>query len=339
MPSPSDLEVLPVIPTLAHTDPDDDADVPTTTLADGRDWAQDLVVSEIASFQAQALICAFEIGKRLLWAKRELGHGRFEGWAEESLAMSGKTRRRFCQYALFFLRHPKLYGQLEGAPVKKILLLTSLPDGDIEAMSEGVSTAGVSMSDVATLPYVELKKRLEKQDREVVRLAAEVEAKTEKVNEYSGRIADLTAPKKPAGDDSLRRDLQTVVDGLRMAYLRFHVVVDRLTELRRDDLESAATGGGAAQLSPELALDLVLAVEGAEAMGVHAKEKYRLLVGEAQADADYVQAVARARGLPANVTVIDATVLPFAGDDESPTPINQGRMAPRPTGFRPDRKK
>jgi hypothetical protein len=326
-----DTEILPPA-TLAGTDPDDDDDIPEESLSDGRDWSQNLVVTEINQFQAQALVCAFEIGKRLLWTKRARGHGTFEEWADKHLSISRCARARFCQYAVFFIRHPKLFHQLQGTAVKRVLLLTALPEEDLRALSDGFAISGISVADVANLPYVELKKMLDRRERDLQDVRADNEAKTEKLNDFAGRIADLTAPRRPVGDETRRRDLQTAMEELRVAFLRLHNVVDGLAALRRDDLENEANGEPSRHLSTETAMELVVAVEGAEVLGVHLREKYRHIVGEAVADADYVEALRRAQQLPEHVQPMEATVLPFVSD-EVPRG-NGGRMPPRPQGPR-----
>ena len=54
-------------------------------LSDGRIWDDHLVATEIYSYFQQGVRCAYEIGRRLLWAKAVLPHGAFSAWGQEHL--------------------------------------------------------------------------------------------------------------------------------------------------------------------------------------------------------------------------------------------------------------
>lgn len=317
-------DILP--PSLANTDPDDDAGIPTEALSRGREWSEALVLSEIRSYIAQSVLCAYEAGRRLLWARRELGP-RFEAWAEESVPASRMTRWRMMQLGAFFTRHPKLLGQLEGTSVKKVLLLASLPEEDVRAMADGVAVSGVTLADVATVPYATLKKQVDTATAAKTKAEERLVGLEKKTSEYADRIATLTGPVRPPEEAERRRELGRVEAELRLAFAQFHQVVDHLAVLHRDDLEAEAVGSRDRHLSAELTQDLLLAVEGAEVLGAHAKQKYRKLVGEMTADAEYADIVARVNGLPGDHGPLGATVLPFV-DDGPPTSPSR-RSGPR----------
>lgn len=129
--------------------------------SDGRIWNERLVLTEIHAYTETIVQSAYEIGRRLIWAKEVMGHGMFVEWCEKSLPFGGRTARNYMQVASFLLDHPALLQPLNKAGLKKTLLLTTLPPGTLEELVGDGQVAEISLEGIADIPYIELKKQVD----------------------------------------------------------------------------------------------------------------------------------------------------------------------------------
>jgi hypothetical protein len=324
-------DVLPATPSFLST-PDDDYEIADESLSDGRDWDSSTILRELQHHLAQGLIHTYEVGRRLLWTKRQLGHGAFQVWCEENLDIGRFTRQRCMQVAVFFCRHPGLLRQLGSTSVKKVLALQSLPQADLEALEAGGTLAGgLSAVEAAQLPYVELKKIVEDLRGERDKLIADNQRLQSDLSEEKIRVADATNPKKLAAENTdgkrLER-LEKAYQEYRDAQLRLTLLQDELAQLIVDDREAMAQGSDKRVASPQLHQAVALVFPSMEHLGRHSHERWRTLVGEAVADAEYVEALRAANALGAPYSPDLVTALP-GFDDSTVVSIGSGDRRPK----------
>lgn len=323
-------DVVPTTTSFLAT-PDDDYEIVDERLSDGRDWDSSTILRELQHHLAQGLIHTYEVGRRLLWTKRQLGHGAFQEWCEEHLDLAASARRRCMQVAVFFCRHPGLLRQLQDTSVKKILALQSLPKADLEALEAGGTLAGgLSAVEAAQLPYVELKKLVDGLCEERDRLISDNQRLQVDLSEEKIRVADATNPKKLAADNSDGKRLERAEKAYqeyRQALLRLDLLAEELAPLIADDREAIARGDSRRVASPELhqATSMIFASVGT--LGRHSHERWRQLVGEAAAGAEYAEALHEANGLGAPYAPELRTVLPSFDEGEV---VSIGSGSPRP---------
>ena len=155
--------------------------------SDGRIWSEATVVREIHLHTETIIHSAYEIGRRLIWTREVLGHGAFGPWCAKTLPMfSVRTLQNYMAVAEFLTRHPKLTEPLAKAGLKKALLLTQVPEEQLDEMLQNGHMAEVPVDQLGELSYVELKQRLrstEKDLKEVSEKAAKAEGKAEEVTQ------------------------------------------------------------------------------------------------------------------------------------------------------------
>ncbi len=153
--------------------------------SDGRIWEEHVVLAEIICHTETIIHSAYEIGRRLIWTKEVVGHGRFGDWCSDHLPFSERTIRDYMRVADFLAKHPALLKPLGRAGLKKTLLLTSLPQEVLEEMVGDGHMAEVPVEMLGDVPYVELKKTVEQ-------LKKALEKQTEVANKAENKVADLT---------------------------------------------------------------------------------------------------------------------------------------------------
>lgn len=182
---PHETEVLDPIDTALRLEP----------YSDGRIWESATVLTEILAHTESMLRSSYEVGRRLLWTKEILGHGAFMTWCEANLPFSIRTVQNYMRIARFFVDHPGALRQLAKAGVKKTLLLTTLPSADIDDLLAGGQIADADIEDLADVPYLELKKAVEK-------LRKEKDALEEKTASLEG---DLERTRSVIADQAIER--------------------------------------------------------------------------------------------------------------------------------------
>lgn len=131
--------------------------------SDGRIWNEELVVREIHHYEETIIVSAYELGRRLIWTKKHLGHGRFEDFCAKRLPQYSKpTLWRYMQVAEFLVQHPALMKPAAAAGLKKTLLLTTLSPDQVERVIGDGLVGEAPIEGLDKIPYVELKKEVEK---------------------------------------------------------------------------------------------------------------------------------------------------------------------------------
>ncbi len=144
--------------------------------SDGRPWDSELVLREILHYGEQAVVSAYEIGRRLVWTKLTLDNRHFEAWCSKNLPFSQRTVQNYMRVAEWLRTRPSLLEPLARAGLKKALLLTSLPEDDAQALAEEglIPSADLDLAEVEHLPYLELQKRLQREKRQAVKRDSEL---------------------------------------------------------------------------------------------------------------------------------------------------------------------
>lgn len=163
-----------------------------TRLSDGRTWHRASVIAEVQAYMQTMLLSAYEIGRRLLWAKAELEYGEFGPFLEEC-RFSRRQAYKYMQIAQFFLSHPHYLQPAADSTLRNILLLSTVRNEDLEQL---YSDSLVPSDDpdapetktVFDLSYTELKSRIAKLEAEVHSLEEECDDLTTELAKTDERI-------------------------------------------------------------------------------------------------------------------------------------------------------
>lgn len=194
--------------------------------SDGRAWNHDLVVREIALHAEQIVISGYEIGRRLVWTKEELGHGRFEAWLVESMPFTMRTAQRYMQIAEYLVDNPKLLEPMARAGLKKALLLTTLAPDQVEALlgdQGGMPEAEIEGID--KVPYHELRKEVEKLRVERDMDRGTLKQKDEQLLRAKAEIADLTGLARRPEEVALLEKVATIRKSVEESFMLLDVLV------------------------------------------------------------------------------------------------------------------
>ncbi len=163
--------------------------------SDGRDWDEKLVLTEIYFHVERMMTSVYEVGRRLVWAKKVLGHGRFEEWCDKHVPFSKRKTRQYMQVAAWLVPHQKMLKPAARLGVKKLVELTRLPPELETELAETGELGGVSVDEMADMTYTELKRHLdaersvrEKAEDEVSRLERQVAKKDEELTELRAQV-------------------------------------------------------------------------------------------------------------------------------------------------------
>lgn len=174
-------------------------------LGDGLPWDSDRVVREILAEQEQMVLSAARIGKRLALAKLQLGAGGFEEWVSTKLHFSRATAYRYIRVHAFFDAHPRLLKPMAGAGIKRTLLLTTLPEEELEMLAEEGQLGEVELDQLPETPYVELLKQVNELKKEKTDDQDEIATLSNKLDKANARIADLSGALSKDETDLIER--------------------------------------------------------------------------------------------------------------------------------------
>jgi hypothetical protein len=276
-------------------------------LFEGRAWHPDLVAEELVNLFSEVWHRIVYGGRMLLWAKRCLGHGAFEGWCEQKVGISQRTAREWMRVARFAEDHPRLAAPLGRAGLKKALLLTSMPAEVIDNLYEALDGPEAPFDEsVFDRPYVELKRELESMSKQLERANADRAREEGRAARAERTVAELVrTPSNPA---------QETIDVLRKHKNSIHsAVIAHLgtAELLCRDWDSA---------DPAVKAEVLSLMEWLDALGRFEHARMRLLVGDENWGDTYRAIIAEGRVKTDSVYDLDESrILPFfggaAGDD------------------------
>lgn len=301
-PAPShahDGEVIPLQP---------DAILPTAGLpelepySDGRMWESGVVLREILAETEKMVVSAHEIGRRLIWTKWVLDGGGFMQWCKDNLPFSAQTARKYMRIADFFTSHPKLLKPLAEAGVKRTLLLTTLPEDQIQEIVESSQVGEAPLDRLPSTPYVELKRQVDKLKADKDE-QAEVIDKTERaLTDARERIADLTGV--------LSTDDKKLVAELR----KYRDQLD--TKLTIISAQTAYMAQRFPELPAAVRAEYIALWEWMKARIDLAYLDSRVMAGQEVYQAEFVDVMSRARPMRDDYPLESRFALPFPGEDD-----------------------
>ena len=143
----------------------------------------DLITEEILFYKRQAGGAIIEIGKRLLEAKAQLGHGEWLPWLRDRVDISERSAQNFMRLA----REYSKSAEIADLGASKALALLALPESErVNFVSETHTVDGVEKT-VPEMTAKELKAAIEERDR-ALREAQEADARARSAEESRAKM-------------------------------------------------------------------------------------------------------------------------------------------------------
>ena len=212
----------------------------------------EVVKNEIISLTHQAQVSAVhyacEIGKRLIEAKEQVGHGRWGDWLKSEVDYSQSTAESFMkiyreygtdQLSLFSdFSKSQTIGRLD---VSKLLLLTAIPADEREAFAEAADAEHVSVRELKK-QIDEKTERLTQQRTKLDGMADNVRDLEQKVQQRDGQIEALkkelaALTDQDGGDDGMEELRAAEAERIRAEYEK---KLEALEDKNKKDLEKMA---------------------------------------------------------------------------------------------------
>lgn len=140
----------------------------------------DTITAEIQIYKQQAGVAILEIGKRLIEAKEQLGHGEWLPWLKEKVDFSEANAQRFMQLA----RNYENPATLRDLGPSKALALLAVPAEEREEFAEAVHAEEISVR--------ELKAKIQERDEIIRAQKADLDAKRQTINMQTKSLDSLT---------------------------------------------------------------------------------------------------------------------------------------------------
>ena len=143
--------------------------------SDGRDWDEALVIREILQFGERLILDTYELGRRLIWAKKVIGHTKWGAWREQNLPWNQRQITNYMQVAAWLRPHQKLLKPAAKLGIKKLVELTRIPPELEQELADEGTVNGKTLDELAEMPYPEMRTHLkaEKKARAVAEDAAD----------------------------------------------------------------------------------------------------------------------------------------------------------------------
>ena len=204
------------------------------------------ITAEIRFYKAQTVSNILEIGRRLIEAKAQLGHGQWLKWLEEEVEFSRQTADRFMQLS----REYANCSPVSNLSYTKLLALLAVPAEERDAFIEVTHEVNGEQKTVAEMSRRELEQAIKERDeaRRIARVneeaslaaAAEKARLALKLDELQGQLNQAQAR-----GESLSGHNRTLTDKIRALESRpVEVAVaeppaERIAEIRREGYEQA----------------------------------------------------------------------------------------------------
>lgn len=166
--------------------------------SDGRDWDDGLVVREILQFGERLILDTYELGRRLIWAKKVIGHTKWSAWCEQNLPWGHSQIKNYMQVSAWLQPHKKLLGPAAKLGVKKLVELTRIPPELERELADEGTVNGKTLDELADMPYPQMRDHLkaEKKARALAEDALEhtrkrAEAAEVKLRELQARVGAI----------------------------------------------------------------------------------------------------------------------------------------------------
>lgn len=317
LPTPIDPDAI-VAPS---TDPTNVDDLDLHVLSGGQVFDADAVAMEIAHYGRIAMQAVFEIGKRLLWAKRELGHGQFEVWCGDSLPFTQRTARNYMRASRVLLNHPRLLESAERAGLKKTLaLVTHINQVADEhgrdmvdaALAEGhIPESPLVVDELEHLPYLELKKRLARRDSELGEAKDTLTKREQELERARTALADAAIDERSLEDQTAEELLKELTLAHYAHWKGQHAKLGRLAR-------------GFDNLGPATRAKICAFVEATRTHATHEAVSFEVRAGLDEHGVEHLVREVVNKAVALGLPVPEAHILPFIGLDD-PATLTGGR--------------
>ena len=245
----------------------------------------DIITEEILFYKRQAGGAIIEIGKRLLEAKAQLGHGEWLPWLRDRVDISERSAQNFMRLA----REYSKSAEIADLGASKALALLALPESErANFVSETHTVDGVEKT-VPEMTAKELKAAIEERDR-ALREAQEADARARSAEESRAKMeADMCQLKElqqraREAEEEKARQLQAAEEELQALRSRPVEVAVETRDASPEQLE-AARAEGAKEAKQEAAKAHRRELEEAEQKARENVKKLREELKAAQAQA------------------------------------------------------
>lgn len=216
---PTDLTVLPDPADFAEPSRHDAFLMTLTPYSDGREWDERTVVREILHYAETIIVSAYEIGRRLVWAKKVIGHGGFADWCAANVRISLRSAQEYMQVAEFLTENPRLLKPCGSLGLKKTLLLTTLAPDQVERLLG--ERGGMPETDIEGLdevPYYELKRQVDSLKKTADKATGDLRAKEELLSQRNEELLNATSLSRMPGDAMVMKRLDERRKQLTIAF-------------------------------------------------------------------------------------------------------------------------
>lgn len=230
---PAEIEPAETVPAAASEVP-----APPRPLAD--------ITAEIRFYKAQTVSNILEIGRRLIEAKAQLGHGQWLKWLEEEVEFSRQTADRFIQLS----REYANCSPVSNLSYTKLLALLAVPAEERDAFIEAAHEVDGEQKTVAEMSRRELEQAIKERDeaRRIARVneeasfaaAAEKAKLSRRLDELKGQLDQAQA--RGASIEGHNKALMAKVRDLEGRPVEVAVAepsAERIAELRQEGYEQA----------------------------------------------------------------------------------------------------
>lgn len=230
---PAEMESAETVPAAASEVP-----APPRPLAD--------ITAEIRFYKAQTVSNILEIGRRLIEAKAQLGHGQWLKWLEEEVEFSRQTADRFIQLS----REYANCSPVSNLSYTKLLALLAIPAEERDAFIEAAHEVDGEQKTVAEMSRRELEQAIKERDeaRRIARVneeasfaaAAEKAKLSRRLDELKGQLDQAQA--RGASIEGHNKALMAKVRDLEGRPVEVAVAepsAERIAELRQEGYEQA----------------------------------------------------------------------------------------------------
>lgn len=271
---------------------------PEETQARRMEWAG----QEVRRLEARALLDQYHVGVLMLEMKRELAFGQFAAWLQQWWPLGARTAQYRMEFAELVGNRQSLLSALGEISAKKVRALLELPEEDIRAIEESGTVAGIPFAEIREMPYAQLKARLTKADSaaadaeaQAAEAATKLKDKEEKLARANERIAELTDPHRKKSqsedEDELLDQLRTARQKHVEATTALNRILDACGTRIAEQTEAEDTGDTREMVSVAFVAEVVGVSEFVVQLADHTRQRFRVMAGQAQCDAAYVEII------------------------------------------------
>lgn len=161
--------------------------------SDGRDWDEAVVVREILQFGERLILDTYELGRRLIWAKKVIGEKRWGTWCEANLPWAGRQVRSYMQVAAWLQPHQKLLGPAAKLGVRRLVELTRIPPELEQELTEQGTVGGKTLDELAEMPYPEMRDHLKAEKKARALAEDALEHQRKRADDAEKKLQELQA--------------------------------------------------------------------------------------------------------------------------------------------------